>query len=102
MKLHEIAFAPDEPKHANPALVPPFGEIGEPEEEVEVTAVDATDTLTCDIPLFIRLVEWAKEEASDDIALHLMVTRAIALKKSPLTMDDYAQLVGSDDNEVQM
>lgn len=55
-------------------------------------------TISCDMSLFIRLLEVAREEIKSDADLHHLVERcseAQALKDSPLTMDDYENLVGS-------
>ncbi len=54
-------------------------------------------TISCDMSLFIRLLEVAREEIKSDAELHHLVERcseAQALKDSPLTMDDYENLVG--------
>ena len=54
------------------------------------------DSVTFSIPLFIRLLEWAREDAKTDEQLHVMTEKAIAMNKKecPLDMDDYAELVG--------
>jgi len=52
--------------------------------------------IACDVTLFIRLLEIAREELKSDEQLHQLVERcseAQALKDSPLTMDDYEQLM---------
>ena len=49
-----------------------------------------------DIPLFIRLLEFAREDSNDDIDLHDVATQAVkasAKKKAPLSMDDYETLM---------
>ena len=54
------------------------------------------DTVTMDIPLFIRLLEWAREEAKADIPLHELASRATQAQTSeerPLTMQDYGFLM---------
>jgi hypothetical protein len=48
--------------------------------------------INCDLTLFIRLLEVAREEIKSDADLHHMVERCserYAEKGSPLTMDDY-------------
>lgn len=53
------------------------------------------DIVSVDMPLFIRLIEWAREDATDDVSLHDLATNARELmsKKSPLTMEDYEVLI---------
>ena len=60
-----------------------------------------TDTITMDIPLFIRMLEYAKEDAKTDMDLHNLTERAIKLMQEHdyLCMDNYDTLVGSS-NEV--
>ena len=57
---------------------------------------DVVDTVTLDIPLFIRMLEYAKEDAQTDMDLHDIAEKAIALNKSKemLSMIDYNQLIG--------
>ena len=52
---------------------------------------DSVDTLTMDIPLFIRLLEYAKEEAKSDMDLHRITENATIMSKTKksLTMNDY-------------
>lgn len=56
---------------------------------------DIVDTVTLDVPLFIRLLEFAKEDAADDMALHDVAEKTIALNKQKgiLSMEDYDTLV---------
>ena len=56
---------------------------------------DVIDTVTLDVPLFIRLLEYAKEEAADDMDLHELATKTIALSKQRgiLSMEDYDTLI---------
>ncbi len=54
------------------------------------------ETITMDIPLFIRALEFAREDAIDDEALHRFTEKAIELSRScdkPLMMDIYNKLV---------
>jgi len=62
------------------------------EEEGE----DPIDTITMDVPLFIRVLEYAKEDAETDMDLHDLAEKAIATTKQQgmLSMDDYDMLVG--------
>ena len=64
------------------------------EEEIDVTN-DAPDIIAVDVPLFIRLLEFAREDAGDDMDLHEVAERAIEAVKmrGVLSMDDYDTLV---------
>lgn len=57
-----------------------------------------TDKVTMDIPLFLRMMEYAKEDAKTDMDLHDVTERAIALMKEHeyLCMDNYNDLVGGE------
>jgi hypothetical protein len=68
-------------------------ELNEVEEET-----DAVDTITMDVPLFIRMLEYAKEDASADVDLHDVAENAVSLNKQQdiLSMDDYDALLPSD------
>ena len=60
-----------------------------------------TDAITMDIPLFIRLVEYAREDAKDDMALHKLTERLTQMsgEGKTLTMDDYDAIVGGEQQE---
>jgi hypothetical protein len=62
---------------------------------------DVVDTVTLDIPLFIRMLEYAKEDAQTDMDLHDVTEKAIALNKSKemLSMEDYNTIIGDSNNE---
>jgi hypothetical protein len=51
-----------------------------------------------DVPLFIRMLEYAKEDASADVDLHDVAENAVSLNKQQdiLSMDDYDALLPSD------
>jgi len=55
------------------------------------------DVITVDVPLFIRLLEYAREDAQTDMDLHDVADNIISLASSgkTLTMDDYSSIVGS-------
>lgn len=65
-------------------------ELNEAEEET-----DAVDTITMDVPLFIRMLEYAREDASADVDLHDVAENAVSLNKDQevLSMDDYDSLL---------
>lgn len=57
---------------------------------------NSIDKVTMDVPLFIRALEYAKEDAKTDMDLHNVAEKAIALSTSgkTLTMADYDAIVG--------
>ena len=62
-----------------------------------------TDTVQLDVPLLIRLLEYAKEDAKTDMDLHRMAERLIAMSGGGdvLSMDQYDAIVdGKVDEEV--
>ena len=63
----------------------------------ETKSEDAVDTITMDIPLFLRMLEYSREDASQDMDLHDVTEKANALGKErgTLTMDDYDAIVGA-------
>jgi hypothetical protein len=63
-----------------------------------------TDKLTLDVPLFIRLLEYAKEDAKTDMDLHKATEKALALSETGkiLTMDDYDTIVKQDELQERM
>jgi hypothetical protein len=64
------------------------------------------DIITVDVPLFIRLLEYAREDAQTDMDLHDVAENIISLATSgkTLTMDDYSSIVGSQEGiaEIRM
>ena len=64
------------------------------------------DLITVDVPLFIRLLEYAREDAQTDMDLHDVAENIISLAASgkTLTMDDYSSIVGSQEDiaEIRM
>jgi hypothetical protein len=64
------------------------------------------DIITVDVPLFIRLLEYAREDAQTDMDLHDVAENIISLASSgkTLTMDDYSSIVGSQEDiaEIRM
>ena len=61
------------------------------------------DTVEFDIPTFIRMLEYAREDAKDDMDLHDVAEKAIELSQdgSVLTMDDYNAIVGDAEEEIK-
>jgi len=58
----------------------------------------SSDTITMDTELFIRLMEFCRENAGDDLVLHKITERCVDRmgEKSMLTVDDYHDLVPED------
>ena len=59
---------------------------------------DVVDTITMDVPLFIRMLEFAREDASTDMDLHDVAENAISLNKGKefLSMEDYDSIIPSE------
>jgi len=60
------------------------------------------DTITVDVPLFIRLLEYAREDAKTDMDLHNVAENIIDLSEEGqvLSMDDYNAIVGTSEEEI--
>ena len=60
------------------------------------------DVIKTDVPLFIRLLEYAREDAQTDMDLHNVAENIIRLSEDgkTLTMDDYSAIVGSSEEEL--
>lgn len=67
-------------------------------ESINNEEANPTDKITMDVPLFLRIMEYAKEDAKTDMDLHNVTERAIALMKEHeyLCMDNYNDLVGGE------
>ena len=54
-----------------------------------------TDTISLDVPLFIRMLEYAREDAKTDMDLHNVTENALKLSTTgkTLTMADYNKIV---------
>jgi len=65
--------------------------------------INPTDTITMDVPLFIRMLEYAREDAKTDMDLHDATEKALALSTSgkTLTMADYESIVGKSLDEAE-
>ena len=73
----------------------------EAEEEMGVEEMgeeNPIDSIMMDVPLFIRMLEYAREDASTDMDLHDLAEKAIAMsaKGEVLSMDNYEDLVGGE------
>ena len=65
------------------------------------TDFNPTDKITVDVPLFIRLLEFAREDAKTDMDLHKATENVLAMSEGgkTLTMDDYDAIVKDSDSE---
>ncbi len=63
----------------------------------EQTELDKIDTITVDVPLLIRLLEYAREDAETDMDLHNVADHLIKLSKTHnvLNMDNYDSIIGT-------
>jgi hypothetical protein len=72
----------------------------------EAKEEDVVDTITMDIPLFLRMLEYSREDASQDMDLHDVTEKANKLGKERgiLSMEDYEEIVGAAEeiNEVNL
>jgi len=61
----------------------------------QVIQESAVDEITVDVPLFIRLLEYAREDAKTDMDLHEVAEKATTLTKKfgCLSMKNYNSLV---------
>jgi len=61
------------------------------------------DTVTMDVPLMIRMFEYAREEAKSDMDLHDVAEKLIALGTGggTLTMDNYEDIVSNVENGIE-
>jgi hypothetical protein len=55
---------------------------------------DKIDTLSFDVPLFTRVLEYVLEDVKDDAQLHEVITKILEIKdRGVLTMKDYTDIV---------
>ena len=72
------------------------------EEEGADGEENPIDSITMDVPLFIRMLEFAREDASTDMDLHDVAEKATALSAEGeiLSMDNYEDIVGGETEEL--
>jgi len=68
-----------------------------------MTQFNPADKITVDVPLFIRLLEYAREDAKTDMDLHTVTENIIALSETgkTLTMAQYDEIVRNPQQELQ-
>ena len=66
------------------------------------TKMNPKDIISVDVPLFIRLLEYAREDAKTDMDLHNVAENIIDLSEEGrvLSMDDYNTIVGTTEEEI--
>ena len=71
---------------------------------MEYKNFNPTDKITVDVPLFIRLLEYAREDAKTDMDLHDVAEKAVAASETgkTLTMADYDGLVAGNAEDKEM
>ena len=69
-----------------------------------MTQFNPSDKITVDVPLFIRLLEYAREDAKTDMDLHNVAEKAIAASETgkTLSMADYDSLVANNSQDQEM
>jgi hypothetical protein len=68
------------------------------------TQFNPSDKITVDVPLFIRLLEYAREDAKTDMDLHDVAEKAVEASETgkTLTMADYDGLVAGNAEDKEM
>ena len=66
--------------------------------DTPISGDNPIDTIMMDVPLFMRMLEYAKEDAKTDMDLHHVTEKAIALSTNGeiLNMDNYDEIVGKE------
>ena len=74
----------------------------DPKQQGVAEATNPEDVICVDVPLFIRLMEYAREDASTDMDLHRVTERLTELSANGTTvnMDSYDKIVGIE-NEIK-
>lgn len=52
--------------------------------------------ITIDVPTFIRMLEWAREDVKDDVVLHVATEKILKLHQqnvAVITMNDYDKII---------
>ena len=65
---------------------------------VNESKVNDIDVISMDVPLFIRMLEYAKEDAKTDMDLHKVTENILNILKNndTLTMDNYDDIIKTD------
>ena len=64
---------------------------------------NSSDKITMDVPLFIRMLEYAREDAKTDMDLHKVTENALALSETgkTLTMTQYDEIIGGNADSIE-
>lgn len=104
IKLTQLKKAEEERRKASGEIKEIDGEEDAPNKMVPINpeSEDAVDTITMDVPLFIRALEYSREDAQSDLDLHTIAQNAVVLNKEygMLNMDNYGEIFG-DAEEVE-
>ena len=70
-----------------------------PVTPIEAKEKNPEDMIMMDVPLLIRMLEYAREDAKTDMDLHFVAKNLIKLSKNgtTLTMDDYDTIITPDE-----
>ena len=70
-----------------------------PVAPIEAKEKNPEDMIMMDVPLLIRMLEYAREDAKTDMDLHFVAKNLIKLSKNgtTLTMDDYDAIITPDE-----
>ena len=76
-------------------------ELEKNKDKKEIKESNQPDAITVDVPLLIRLLEYAREDAKTDMDLHDLAENAIKLSEEgrTLTMNDYDAIVPKQEAE---
>lgn len=68
------------------------------EEEITEVEENPVDIISMDVPLFLRMLEYAREDASQDMDLHDVAEKAVKMSAQgePLTMMHYDEIVAKE------
>ena len=100
--MHRAGRDPEMDETAQPkSYLKPLNETVTEDVDVENFSVEEpeenpVDVIRMDVPLFMRCLEFSREDAQDDADLHHLVEKAVELSKDgkTLTMDNYDELAG--------
>jgi hypothetical protein len=72
-------------------------------ESMDENSNDPIDAIVTDVPLFLRLLEYSREDAQTDMDLHTLTENAVKQTKiqGVLSMEDYNILVGDNQNPLK-
>lgn len=100
--MHRAGRDPELDETSQPkSYLKPLNETTTEDVDVETFSVEEpeenpVDVIRMDVPLFMRCLEFSREDAQDDADLHHLVEKAVELSKDgkTLTMDNYDELAG--------